>query len=124
MQLAAHLSANMLKEERELFLGPALNDPRDEPEGCRHSALKSAPAIAMPCPVAIALPIPVPDPIRNDPGYDPSVSAVIDRLVAQEKAEGVSSTTIKQFKSFGAVFTMITGVVDVRLIKPGNPHRG
>lgn len=62
-------------------------------------------------------------PVADEPVFDASIPAVIERLIIQKSRNGISSVTQQQYRSFGALFGMITGLTDVRGIRKQHVSR-
>ncbi|MCJ8139935.1 site-specific integrase [Falsirhodobacter halotolerans] len=131
-ELAASLAEDIVRSERDTFLDavkpwdgvmraaePVVPAPIVPDDGME---LVSAPCVT-PVPESAAsatdhrhaLPPTVLD--LSEPGFDPEISSVIDRLVAQKARANVSSVTLQQYRTFGALFMRVTGVADVRGIR-------
>lgn len=139
-ELAALLAKDLLRHEREVFLTPL--DSRD---GMRMAAVPieqlmgAAPAEPVaPAPPAepvtpaaevsvtapqVRRPEQVDPPAPEEPVFDASIPAVIERLIIQKSRNGISSVTQQQYRSFGALFGMITGLTDVRGIRKQHVSR-
>ncbi|MEI4486687.1 DUF6538 domain-containing protein [Frigidibacter sp. MR17.14] len=148
--LAADLAADFLRSERDAFLAPLAPwdglsraaspvavPPTPEPVAPPPApvAVELSPAAttrAMPSDPAPqsalqshepthAAPVePAPRNLASEPSFDPSISAVIERLVIQKSRAGVSEATQRQYLSFGALFIQITGLSDVRAVRQGH----
>lgn len=65
---------------------------------------------------AIEVPAPsAPTPVSAS-AEDPSIMAVVARMVTVKRIEGIEEKTLRQYESFAGLFTLLTGVEDVRLI--------
>ncbi|MEO1951594.1 hypothetical protein [Thioclava sp.] len=60
---------------------------------------------------------PVEPPPAQNPALDPALNAVIDRLIAMKREEGIEEKTLRQYRSFGDLFTLLTGITDIRQIR-------
>ena len=49
--------------------------------------------------------------------FDPDIAAVVSRMNALKRSEGVEEKTLRQYASFASLFTRLSGVSDVRLIR-------
>jgi integrase len=75
--------------------------------------------VAVPAPDAtVAMPpIPAPAEAPDADALDPDIMAVVARMNALKRIEGVEEKTLRQFESFVALFTKLTGIHDVRAIR-------
>ncbi len=53
----------------------------------------------------------------DDSALDPALHAVVERMNALKRTEGVEEKTLRQYASFVALFTTLTGITDVRNIR-------
>lgn len=127
-ELATIFASDMLEEERAMFLNPVdLSDGKvaaacpTTPSVATTQSLPEAKALSAPQPEPLApepvLPSFTAEPQYDEPVYDPTISAVIERLIAQKAHVGISSGTQKQYRSFANLFEKITGISDVRAIR-------
>lgn len=115
-EIASSIATEMVAAERLDYMGAI-----DAPVHTSELETQTAPAMPAPPPARVAPPVAQPAP--DEPEYDPSISAVIERLVAQKGHAGTSSVTQRQYKSFGSLFTQITGVTDVRDVRKSHCAR-
>ncbi|MFW2587311.1 tyrosine-type recombinase/integrase [Sagittula sp. SSi028] len=80
------------------------------PDDGPHANGNSAPTLPA------AKPEPKPEP-EEDAFPDPALTAVVERMNALKRGEGVEEKTLRQYVSFVALFTTLTGVSDVRKIR-------
>ena len=71
----------------------------------------SAPTASATCEVPHVLSTPPP------PRLDPTIAAVIERLIAMKREEGIEEKTLRQYRSFGEIFTLLSGITDIREIR-------
>lgn len=55
--------------------------------------------------------------LQADPLPDPAIAAVIERMVDMKRNENIEEKTLRQYQSFGDLFTQLTGIADVREIR-------
>lgn len=103
--IADDLAQDAVKQEREAFLGSSKADPSP----ALQADLASNGTLQRDC-------FNAPDAVE-EPTYDPSIASVIERLIEHKEQEGVSSTTLHQYRSFASLFSRISGVSDVRHIR-------
>ena len=48
---------------------------------------------------------------------DPTISAVIERMIALKCEDGIEGKTLQQYRSFGKLFTLLTGISDIRNVR-------
>lgn len=61
---------------------------------------------------------PCPSPVPElETEFDPSLAAVVSRMNAMKREEGIEEKTLRQYESFAQLFTTLTGISDVRLIR-------
>lgn len=53
----------------------------------------------------------------QDPALDPSLDGVIERLITMKREEGIEEKTLRQYRSFGDLFTLLTGITDIRRVR-------
>jgi len=119
-ELASSIAAEMAKREKHDFLSAAElpNSAFDAPILVGESESDDTPATSAP-----QMPVVVPQPTPDEPEYDPAISEVIERLIVQKDHAGTSSVTQRQYRSFGALFSQITGLTDVRSIRKSHCAR-
>ncbi len=139
-ELATSLAQDLLRQEREIFLEPLggrdamaiaavpidhlTTTVATEPTAPAPLAKVTPPTNAVPASTSEARQSPqVTTPCSSDPVFDPSISAVIERLIIQKSRDGTSSVTQQQYRSFGALFKLITGLNDVRSIRKHHAAR-
>lgn len=118
-ELAASIASDLLAAERGVFLATSLFPAPNHKDGLLAADTEPVVQIA-PAPQGLVV---LPRSASDEPEYDPAVSAVIERLIAQKEQAGTSSVTQCQYRSFGALFTQITGVTDVRCIRKAHCAR-
>ncbi|WP_281982443.1 site-specific integrase [Thalassorhabdomicrobium marinisediminis] len=62
-----------------------------------------------------APPLPATEARTDEP--DPAMPAVVSRMNALKRSEGIKEKTLRQYESFAGLFTTLTGITDVRRIR-------
>jgi integrase len=57
------------------------------------------------------------EPAPDTSPFDPDMAAVVSRMNALKRSEGIEEKTLHQYESFASLFTRLTGVTDVCLIR-------
>lgn len=70
------------------------------------------PQVKAPCPTPLSHQVP-----EEPSEFDPSLAAVVSRMNAMKREEGIEEKTLRQYESFAQLFTTLTGISDVRLIR-------
>ncbi|WP_295533787.1 hypothetical protein [uncultured Thioclava sp.] len=71
----------------------------------------------MPCTPTQSAACEAPHVLSAPPHLDPSIPAVIERLVAMKREEGIEEKTLRQYRSFGDLLTLLSGITDIREIR-------
>ncbi len=66
---------------------------------------------------AVPSPQPAPAPEVDADTLDPDMLAVVSRMNEMKRGEGIEEKTLRQYESFVGLFTTLTGISDVRLIR-------
>ncbi|WP_226941844.1 site-specific integrase [Pseudooceanicola spongiae] len=53
----------------------------------------------------------------EDTGLDPSITAVVERMNAIKREDGIEEKTLRQYQSFASLFTLLTGIQKVSEIR-------
>ncbi|SDG05446.1 site-specific integrase [Rhodobacter capsulatus] len=53
-------------------------------------------------------------PASTPSAKDPTISAVIERMILLKRREGIEEKTLQQYRSFGKLFILLTGIADIR----------
>lgn len=64
-----------------------------------------------------------PDPAEAGHRYDPDIFAVIERMSAAKRKEGIEAKTLRQYVTFGRLFVTLTGKRDLTKIQKGDAAR-
>lgn len=51
------------------------------------------------------------------PSKDPAIETIIERMTAIKRDEGIEEKTLRQYRSFGDLFTLLTGITDIRDVR-------
>lgn len=83
-------------------------------------ANEAAPA---PSPIPPVISSPLPPVAQDEPDYDPSLPALVARLMAQKKKRGVSAQMIDQMSKVFVLFGEATSVEDIRQLRQSHLAR-
>jgi integrase len=97
--------------------GAFTDDTSQEAPRAEVSVAASSTAVARPDPAPASADQP-PPPEPAEPGLDPSITAVIERMIEFKRhaEDGLEEKTVRQYRAFGGLLQRVTGKADVRFL--------